>query len=497
MNTTFSPGIVVLNKKYFPRDALSAAQVGASSFSLSVLKVLHDARILCGLVLYKRDETLREPQCEVESNFWDGTSVVTVAFNFRMAADSIAAAFAEAFDYTMSRTCHPESPIVYYQTDTILQYHPAGFSFCVTHHGPFVSHFTDSFSAPLAQLAFGGDSGKVGILDQQQQSGIARLLEDPLGTVLAHSGLQQRILEKQGLDSSRFKRLRPPIGVPQWGSSAEQLLPADMLAFIAGAEVLLFTAVARLDYFKNVELMVAAGIELLDRGVPVRVLAVGDPEGDESRRSALLASIPQGMERNFMVVPRLPKDHLYALFAAARANGVFLCPSRYETLGITPLEAAASGIATLMTESPNVEALAYIPERCRVPATVASIAARVQEVHSDGISSWAEMTKNHVRPATSLDGFGDDLLRGWAEMSCLNRESTFGVPVASAAAAAAAAVAATADVNNITGLRPRQAAVGAENKGTPEAHRAAQLLNSLKQKVPGMAKPTLPLKFAS
>jgi hypothetical protein len=118
-----------------------------------------------------------------------------------------------------------------------------------------------------------------------------------------------------------------------------------------------------------------------------------------------------------MILPRLPKDHLYALFSAACKNGVFLCPSRYETLGITPLEAAASGVTTLMTESSTVEALAYMPKCCRVPATSHGIAARVQMVYRDGVDKWAEMVKSHVRPATSLVGFRDDMLRSWSEMS--------------------------------------------------------------------------------
>ncbi|KAJ7884286.1 hypothetical protein B0H13DRAFT_1628765 [Mycena leptocephala] len=344
-----------------------------------------------------------------------------------MASSDIASALRDGFNYTTCQGNTAVSPIVYYQTDTILQYHPQGFRFCVTHHGPFVSHFIGSFSAPLARLAFGGDSGKVDILDRQQRTGIERLLQDPLGTVLAHSGLQQRILEEEGLDEMRFKRLRPPIGVPQCGDSA--ILDQPMRAFISSAKILLFTAVARLDYFKNVELMVQVGLELLERGIPVRILAVGDPEGDDTRRRALLDSIPTDKRPNFMILSRLPKDHLYALFAAVRKNGVFLCPSRYETLGITPLEAAVSGVTTLMTESSTVEALAYMPKCCRVPATSPGIATRVQMVYRDGVSKWAEMVKSHVRPATSLVGFRDDMLGSWSEMSLCDVNSPLVVDV--------------------------------------------------------------------
>lgn len=414
MNARLAPGIVVLNRKYFPRDALTAAQVGASAFTFSVLRILLESNVLTGVVLYSRDESLTEAHCEVEPH-WNGVPVVTVMFNFRMRQSTVALALSRAFRRTLSHKRRHLSPIVYYQTDTLLQFHPEGYQFCVTHHGPFVSHFTQEFSPELAKLAFGGDSGKVDILDQQQRSGVDRLLDDGLGTVLAHSGLQQRVLQEEGLPASRFKSLRPPIGVPPVEDPS--LLDQEMRDFIAGADILLFTAVARLDYFKNVDLLVQTGIELLNRGAPARVLVVGDPEGDETRRQALLETVPQQHRQHFLILPRLPKDQLYALFAATRENGIFLCPSRYETLGITPLEAAASGVTTLMTETSNVEALAYLPQVCHVPAVPSKIASRVERVYLEGIENWAEMIRDHVRPRTSLDGFGADLLQAWADMS--------------------------------------------------------------------------------
>ncbi|KAI1865428.1 uncharacterized protein JN550_008476 [Neoarthrinium moseri] len=425
MEYRLAPGLVVLNKKYFPRNSLTAAQVGASSFTFSVLRILRDARILSGIILYSRDENLEIAQCQEEES-WDGVPVVTVSFNFRMDKSTVAPSLAKAFQLALARGLKTRSPIVYYQTDTLLQYHPDGFRFCVTHHGPFVSHFTEEFSPELAKLAFGGDSNKVAVLDQQQQTGVERLLQDGLGTVLAHSGLQQRVLQDEGLQASRFKRLRPPIGVPP--SESPDILPENMKNFIYEAELLLFTAVARLDYFKNVELLVQSGLELLRRGIPVRILVVGDPDNDSYRREALMESIPPLLRSKFLILPRLSKDHLYALFASAQHNGIFICPSRYETLGITPLEAAASGVTTLMAGTRNVEAISYMPACCHVAQDTSSIATRVQMIYEDGIPVWADMVKNHVRPATSLEGFRDDLLRAWREMSRYSK--TMPAPVA-------------------------------------------------------------------
>jgi hypothetical protein len=50
-------------------------------------------------------------------------------------------------------------------------------------------------------------------------------------------------------------------------------------------------------------------------------------------------------------------------------------------------------------------------------------------VYRDGVSKWAEMVKSHVRPATSLVGFRDDMLGSWSEMSLCDVNSPLVVDV--------------------------------------------------------------------
>lgn len=402
-----------MNRRYFPLVEYSPAQVGASSFSLSVMRVLQQAGVLRGIVLYSRDEAFTTPCCERWKD-WNGVPTVIIRFHFQMDESIVASSLSEAFDMVCSGV-RLRPPMVYYQTDTLLQYHPKGFKFCITHHGPIVSHFIDQFSLDLAHLAFGGTSEKVRILDQQQRKGIRRLLKDQNGTVIAHSKLQQRILEGEGLPLSRIKALRPPIGIPT--CRGQIVLPQNIRDFVADSELLLFTAVARLDFFKNVDLVIRCYLVLLSRGAPVRMLIVGDAENDNIRRGRLLASVPPDKRRGVLILPRLSKDCLYALFATVRRNGIFLCPSRYETLGITPLEAAASGVMTLVTETPNVEALEYIPPNGRTRQDPESIASSIEQILRDGIPARAEFSQAYVRQRTSLEGFSQDLLKAWAEMS--------------------------------------------------------------------------------
>jgi hypothetical protein len=113
-------GVVVLNKKYFPRNSSSAAQVGATSFALSVLQVLYDARILCGIVLYQRDESLQDACCSMMGqSFYEDIPVITVSFNFRMPQLFVTRELNKAYLQASNEMQRSRVPIIYYQTDTL------------------------------------------------------------------------------------------------------------------------------------------------------------------------------------------------------------------------------------------------------------------------------------------------------------------------------------------------------------------------------------------
>lgn len=183
------PAVIVLNSKYLPQSIGDAAQVGASSFSLSVIRILLSVDKLQGIVLYRRDEGITSPHRHVECR--GSVPVVTVSFNFHMPRDAITQALSDAFLETRRLDMSANSllpSMIYYQTDSLLHFHPSGQPFCITHHGPFVADIARLFTRKKASLAFGG-AEKIEILEQQQRRGLARLTRDNDGYILAHSAV--------------------------------------------------------------------------------------------------------------------------------------------------------------------------------------------------------------------------------------------------------------------------------------------------------------------
>ena len=407
---TMLDAIVVLNEKYRPGAPDSAPLVGASSFVSAVLKVFRDCSKLACIVYYRRDEGITKPRVRV--TLIDAcTTEVTISFNFNIAPRLIQATLRNVF------TCNTKVlaglPIIYYQTDTLVEYHPKGIPFCVTHHGPLVADFVRCFSQEAADEAF-GNKEKANLLARQQQKGFERLARDQFGFAFAHSGLQQRLLGEWGLDSRKCLRITPPIHKAVAGGYS---LPPHVDEFTRQTSLLLFTAVARLDIFKNVQLVVEAGLQLLDQRVPASVLVAGDPTEYDSRRNELRQLVPQELLERFMIIPKLTPNALFGLFAATQRNGIFICPSRYETLGITPLEAATSGTTTLIVDSENVEAASYFPSTYRFKSNPSAIAEACQSIKSEGVAYHGAIVQSYVSQRVDFGQFQRDLLNSWKQVS--------------------------------------------------------------------------------
>ncbi|MFF4413326.1 glycosyltransferase [Streptosporangium sp. NPDC001559] len=402
-----------MNNKYFPESELVPANVGATSFSHSVLRCLQRANLSAGVILYKRDEELDEPRVHIA--FRSGLICAILEFNFRMGRRTVSLAIAKAATLLMAEHGITGQVMIYYQTDALLGFHPEEFACCVTHHGPFVHDFVETFSADETGRAF-GDANKALHLFKHQELGLSKVRSSKHMFVLQHSHLQREYLVSRGVDEQRIHAVRPPITLPK---SPEILQDEKLRAFVEEAELLVFTAVARLDYFKNVELLVEGGIQARKRGIPLRILVVGDRPEDDVMRERLRAQVPAEHEADFMATAKLSKPQLYALFNQARPNGIFVCSSRYETLGITPLEAALSGVCTLMIDSDRVEARRFFPSAYRfLPSSIglADVIERMYVSHQ-GVEHMGKELQRSISADISEEKFERDTLSAWGNFS--------------------------------------------------------------------------------
>ncbi|NJQ00268.1 glycosyltransferase [Streptomyces zingiberis] len=411
------PAVLVANNHYLPRSRGMAAPVGATSFALEAAACLEEAGAFSGFILYSRQEGQRTPT--LHSVTRDGLPCLVMRFNFSMhPADIRSALSSAAMELTRRATDTATGPpMLYYQTDTLLGYHPSHLPACVTHHGPFFDDFAEQFSEDDTFQAFGNPEKALHIM-RRQELGLAELLAARHIFVIQHSRMQRDYLVGRGMDPARMREVSPPIG-PEKDRSTRPA--AEILNFIESAQLALCTAVARLDHFKNLDLLVSAGTELMDRGLPVKILLIGGDESDNVRRTSLLRDVPARHADRFLLTARLAKAELYSVFRTARRRTVFVCTSRYETLGITPLEAALSGLSTVVPHSRPVEAARFFPPGATFEPTTNGLVTLIEQLASvDLLKRGAELNtllEGHI----SVPRFRRDLIRAWRSFSEMGR----------------------------------------------------------------------------
>jgi glycosyltransferase involved in cell wall biosynthesis len=190
----------------------------------------------------------------------------------------------------------------------------------------------------------------------------------------------------------------------------------------------LFTAIARLTVFKNADLLIDGAKILLFRGMDVSVLVAG---GDGSKphsdiRARLVERVPSHLRDCVQVVEKIPQEELYTYFNSdrVRETGIFVCSSRYETLGITPLEAALSGVTTVITDSKQVETTRYFPADYRFEASAEELANPLEGLYRRNLLTCGQDLKSYVEETIEERGsFENEFLKVWRDMSSLSLSS--------------------------------------------------------------------------
>jgi glycosyltransferase involved in cell wall biosynthesis len=376
---------IAINGRFLPGSPDASYSVGAAGFALSAASLLARHRLFGGFLVFVRDETIASPSigpCPVH-----GFAGVEVRFNFRMSPERVRDAVAAAVAWHRDS----DETVVYYQSNTLLPFHPAERPFLITHHGPFASEIVRLFGVPFAIAAFQGGEDKVAHLIRVQAHGLRILRDSPHGMALELASVQEHYLLRQGIPRDRIRRIAPPCDLDDREAASGETVGGETVGgetvsdetvsgeIVNGDSSLhVMTAVARADAFKDLPLLIAAANMLVERGAALRlsVFAGTDAASDASARAALLESASAALKPRMLIAPRLSHDRLVRYFHTHRASTVFVCTSRYETFGLTPFEAILAGMLTFIPDRPATIGVAeYVVPAWRFRPDPAGLAA--------------------------------------------------------------------------------------------------------------------------
>lgn len=401
------PTIIVLNRNFAPASVAGPFKYGVVPYALNAAEALKREGLLAGFVLYRRDESLSMPQ--VQPTHLLGYPAIELGFHFRMSDGAVRTALETAFTAL-------DGGLIYYQTNVLLPFHPLRQPFVVTHHAPFADHVVEVMGTPLAQEAFGAGRDKLEHLRRSQRRGLNYMAQYD-GVALEISSIQAKYLQRHGVEGTRIGKIYPPLELNSTRVAGSKT-SARLRDFISkeGRQLVLCTACARLDAFKNVELLVQTAVRLMESGLELRVLVIGGTPKDE-RRGHLRGLVGKHLKDRFCFAPKIPRNELASLFDALVGRGVFVCPSRYETCGLTPLEAAGRGLYTLVTNAPDrVEAARLVPPHHRFAPTVEALGAAVRRLEAD---PQALVSKNilDARAKISSTMFSEQFIAAWHRLT--------------------------------------------------------------------------------
>lgn len=351
-----------------PEGPNQAYPYGVVQHALQTAVALTARGARVGFLLYERCEDASAPT--VRRRMVLGKyRAATLGFHFRMGT-ALTGALRSAVN--MVTEGWETSPLLYLQTSVLLPFVPEEHAVLLTHHGPFVADVRRAIGTDGTHRAFDWDHAKADALEILQAEATEALCarhEVHCGEI---SVLQQAFLRRAGVPSSRLHRLPPPVG----GARADTKVAPELHAAVAEPTdgLTAVTAVARLDHFKNVEMFVRGCVEALRSGDLTRAVVVGGPPSDPER-DRLQKLVPRNLRPAFSFLPRQPREAVTGwLFPTLAPRGVFACTSRFDLVPYTALEAARTGLATLVPDTGAVGAAEYLPKSSQFGADEVALA---------------------------------------------------------------------------------------------------------------------------
>jgi len=397
--------VIVCNRRFIPAREHGPYIYGVVQHVLHLADLLVRAGFRVSFVLYERDDSSVAPEVR-QATVVRKYQAAVLRYNVRMPHASLLEALRHAITTSSSRKlgrAGNELPIVYLQTDVLLPFVPPEFNVLITHHAPFVDAVCNILGESSARRAFEWDHPKMDSLREQQRQGLLILRERANIRCLEVSGLQEEFLRQSMVPASKVSRMSPPIGGnPPMAAPPAEL--ASVLQSISKSSMLtVMTAVSRLDFFKNIDLLVHACVHGMRQGIVGAAIIVGGGDAD-AERARLRDSVPPSLRPRFTFIKRLSHAAVVGnLFPALARSGVFVCTSRYDLVPFTALEASRSGLCALIPDSRQVGAAEYIPEEYRFAPDVDGLVSLLRRVSEDG-----ELLRSFEFTATKISSMVSD-----------------------------------------------------------------------------------------
>lgn len=406
--TSLRSTIIILNDRFLPNGEGGAYLYGVVQHALRAADLLAaTGEVNVGFVLYLRDQTITKPDLQ-ERTVLGHYPAVTLRFNFDMDRPAVKESFRLATEMiACAWRVHSDGdtqPLLYYQSSAVLPLGPPELDTVITHHTPFVADVVEELGVDAARRAFDWDHPKADHLAALQAEALSITATRANIHCAEISMIQERFLCRSGVPVERIGRLPQPLD----GCRSTERLPVELESFLneAADGLIAFTAVARLDHFKNIDLFVEACCAGLRDGYLGGAVLVGGFDHDDER-ARLRAVVPAGVENLFLFVPRVSRAALVGdMFPRLAGAGVFVCSSRFDLVPYTALESARAGVCTVVPDTGSVGAAEYIPEEYRFAPSSGALEGLLRRLalSSEALGRFSP-TADSIRISTSGESF--------------------------------------------------------------------------------------------